>query len=342
MRELKVKIQEMLAREGIAGCAALLTDRGGIVWSRGFGTRDIACADAPVTADSMFRIASITKVVTGLLIMRLVEEGRIDLDRPVRDYLSWFTLKDESAASVITLRHLMSHRSGLPAEYTPEGPLDEGELVPSLKAGLPTLDLVNAPNDGYKYSNWGIRTASAVLEAVTGRRYSALAREYVLSPLGMDKSTFFLSEAQAYPIALPHTKDESGALLSSSYIKENHARLAAGGIFSSARELSALARLILRGGVADDGTRVVNSASLEAMMTPLTVHDTGNMYGLTMQLHPLPCGRLTYGHYGNADPYTSALMTDPVSGFGAVVLLNTYSKDLRARIADAILEYVIK
>ena len=341
MRELEQKIEQMLADGGIAGCEVAITDREGIVWSHGFGLANADCPGVEITDDTVFRVASITKLVTGVLAMRLVEDGKIDLDIPVRSYLPWFTLKDEEAAAVITMRQLLSHRAGLPGEYTPDGPHDEAALEASLRDGLPKLDLLYVPGEGYTYSNWGIRLASAVLEKVCGERYSVLARKYVLEPLGMNSSTYFLKDVSLDLISWPHVRRESGELVTVHEIKENYVRLATGGLYSSARELSGLARLILNGGVADDGTRVISSASVSQMMKEKSLAKTGNRYGITMMIHTTDNGRTLYGHYGNADPYSSALMVDPESGYGVLVFLNTYSQDLREKVADTAIEYII-
>lgn len=330
------KIEKMLASEGIAGCSVALTDKNGIIYARGFGVRDISSGVEP-DEHTVYRAASITKVVTGMLAMRLCEEGRISLDDTVSSYLPWLTLSSTEAKERMTLRHLLSHTSGLPAEYTPEGPLDEGMLVPSLKEGLPTLELASMPGEGkFLYSNWGIRLLSAVLEAATGERYSRLAKGYILEPLGMTESEFTVTERMRANISLPHIKGEDGRLVSDTYIKENHSRLAAGGLCSTAADLSRLARVILRRGVSDNGERVISEESLYEMMRPHATMQSGNTYGITMMGRRLG-ERVMYGHTGNATPYTSAMYADPESGYGAVVLLNTYSSDLRSKICDEIL-----
>lgn len=335
------KIDRLLAEEHIAGAVVALTDARGVLYARGFGVESVERPSVPVTASSLHRIASITKVVTGVTTMRLVEEGRLSLDTPIVDYLPWFTLCDERARDAITARHLISHTAGLPMEYTPIGPKDEGMLVPSLMSGLVTLDLAYFPGEGYLYSNWGIRLLSAVLEAVSGKRYSELAKEYVIDPLGMDMTTFDLNVAATYPMSLPHDRDEDGRPVVSHYMKENATRLATGGLYSNATDLLKLARLILRRGIADDGTRVILEPSLAAMMTPISTTKSGDSYGMALQWHHTAGGLHLWGHYGNADPYTSALMTDPEHGLGVAVLINTYSRDLRATISDMVLEEIV-
>lgn len=339
---MKYKFEEKLVKiwseRGIAGFAVSLFDKSGVLYSRGFGV-DNAELGSMVRPESLFRAASITKIVTGILTMRLVEEGRLSLDTPIVCYLPWFTLSDMRAAASITLSHLLSHTSGLPGEYTPEGPLNESTLLPILKAEIPKLVLQSKVDEGkFLYSNWGIRLVSAIIESVTGERYSTLAKRYVLDPLGMTSSTFFGDAARASgaSISLPHTKDGDFFRVSHN-IKENHSRLATGGLFSNVLDLARLGGVILSDGVAQDGTRVINSASLLAMRTPRATMSSGDKYGFTMALHNHPSGRVTVGHNGNADPYTSSLFVDLVSGLGAAVMINTYDKTLRTELSDLIL-----
>lgn len=331
------KIEKMLSDAEIAGCSVALTDREGVLYTRGFGRKIAEDPTSHSTEHTLYRAASITKVVTGLLTMRFLDRGILDIDAPVSSYLPWLRLKNEDAAEKITPRQLLSHTAGFPAEYTPEGPRDEGLLLKSLKEGLPTLDLVSLPGEGkYLYSNWGIRLLSAVLEEVGGERYSALATRYVLEPLGMNDSCFFLRDGVSYDLSMPHLRDEKGAPVSEKSIKENYCRLAVGGLYSSAVDLCRLARLLLRGGVSDSGERLVSAGAFSEMTREHALLKSGDGYGLTLQLHRFD-GIEVIGHYGNADPYTSAMYADLGSGYGAVVLLNTYKDGLRRDICDMML-----
>ena len=338
MFKFENEIENIIKNAGIVGCSVALTDRNSIVFARGYGSLSLDDPDRAADEYSLYRIASITKVVTGVLTMRLVEDGLLSLDAPVCSYLPWLTLKDMDACRRITLRQLLSHTAGLPAEYTPIGPKDERLLADSLKKGLPELELVSQPGEGkYLYSNWGIRIASAAIEAVTGRLYSELAREYVLLPLGMSYSTYDLNVAATYPLSLPHPIGEDGKPFTDHYIKENACRLAVGGLYSNAYDLCKLARMLMRGGVADDGTRVISEASVSEMRRRHAELKSGDGYGLVMQLHNITPERETFGHYGNADPYTSAMYVDPVSGYAAVVLINSKCDGQRRDICDAML-----
>lgn len=333
MLAIKEKIYKMLDDAGVAGATVAISDRDSTLAVFPYGRRVIERADMPTGENTLYRAASITKMVTGILTMRLVEGGSLQLDAPVSSYLDWFNLKDASAAEKITLRHLLSHKAGLPAEYTPEGPLDEGELVPSLMEALPTLDLAYPVGEGYLYSNWGFRIISAVIERVSGERYSSLAKRLVLSPLGMKESGYFLDAGRTYDLSMPHERDEMGAPVSEKYIKENYCRLATGGLYSNARDLLSLIRMLMRGGVADSGERIISEASVWEMRRENSLLPSGDGYGLALQLHRFD-GMELIGHYGSAPPYSSALFADPVSGFAAVALINTEKKDLRRELVE--------
>ena len=207
-----------------------------------------------------------------------------------------------------------------------------------MREGLPALELATLPHEGvHVYSNWGIRLASHVAEVVTGKPFTALARELVLDPLGMKKSTFDIREAITYPISLPHEEDENGNLYVYHRIKENAARMAAGGLYSNVEELCLLARCLLNEGKNDAGERVISPESVAEMRRAHAVSDpkTGDAYGLTMRLHNYG-GRVLSGHLGSAPPYAGSLWVDPISGYGVITELNTQRDPLRFEIAEMI------
>ncbi|MBQ9778393.1 MAG: beta-lactamase family protein [Clostridia bacterium] len=338
MQTLQQKLQSLLALHKIAGFSVAVTDRHNTIFAAGFGVESVERPEVEASARSMYRIASVTKIVTGMTILRLCEQGKLELDRPVREYLPWLSFSRPEATAQVTLRHLISHTAGLPREYTPEGPREESALEQTLREGLPSLELATLPGDGvHLYSNWGIRLASRVAEVVTGKPYTVLARELVLDPLGMKRATFDIREAITYPVSLPHEEDGEGNLRVYHRIKENAARMAAGGLYADVEELCLLARCILNAGKNDAGEQVVAPKSIAEMCRAHAVSDpeTGDAYGLTMRLHNYG-GRVLCGHLGSAPPYAGSLWVDPESGFGVITELNTQRDPLRFEIAEDI------
>ena len=342
MKELDRKLQQVLEDNGIAGMAVAVTDREKVVYSNAFGVDNAERPNIPADPEAIYRIASITKVVSGVMFMRLAEEGLLDIDLPLKNYVPWLDFTSKEALEKMTLRHVMSHTSGLPVEYTPEGPREESALEQTLKDGLPDLEFASMPGDGvFLYSNWGIRLASYIAQLVTGKAYSELARQYVLDPLGMDMTTFDLRTAATYPMSLPHVDDGKGGHKVEHHIKENAARLAAGGLYSNVFDICKLARFILNGGKNDRGERVLSEQSLREMCKAHGSFDKsrGDVYGLTMLMRKYRDGYLC-GHHGSAPPYTLVFFTDEESGYGAVIFMNTWKPELRYEIADMIFDHL--
>ena len=338
---IEAKIKELFEKNNIAGMSVAITDRDRVVKSYKFGVMNVEEPQMGMADDPLYRIASITKVVAGLTILCLVDRGVLELDRPVKEYWSELTLSDKRANETMTLRHLLSHTAGLPKEYTPDGPRDESALEESLAVGLPSLELVSLPGEGkYLYSNWGIRLASLVAEKVTKKRFSELAEELILSPLGMKKTTFDIRRAITYPLSLPHVENGEGELKVSHYMKENAARYAAGGLYSTPSELCILGRFLLRGGVADSGERIVSERLMGEMLTVHATRDEeDSYYGLTLFLREHN-GIFSMGHLGSAPPYATSLFVEPESGYGVVTLMNTYRAQLRYDIPDLIFDEI--
>lgn len=334
------QLEQIQKDNNIAGMSIAVTNRDKTLYAKGFGVDSVELPDIPANPDSLYRIASITKVITGITIMSLVEKGVLDLDTPVKEYIDWLEFENPVIIKQMTLRHLLSHTSGLPMEYTPDGPREETALEESLKAELKKLKFKSLPSDGvYLYSNWGIRLASYIAQVKTGKMFSELVQEYVLEPLGMNKTTFDLRVAATYPLSLPHQENSDGKLEVVHYIKENAARFAAGGLYSNADDLCKLARFILNYGKNDLGEQVLNIDTVNQMFKRHASIDQNDGYGLTIRLLKYK-DRFLCGHLGSAPPYALSVFVDHQSGYGVVTLMNTEKKDLRFKIPEMILDFL--
>ena len=193
---LDEKLEQILNENKIAGMSVAITDREKIVYDRGFGIINAEHPEIMTTSDTVYRMASVTKIITGMTILALAEKGVLDIDVPVKNYIPWLTLSREGAAEQITLRSLLSHTSGLPKGSLTEGSRDEDTMEQSLKELLPGCEISDEGN--FKYSNIGVSLAGLIASVVTGKTYSELASELVLKPLGMDVSTYDFDEAATY------------------------------------------------------------------------------------------------------------------------------------------------
>lgn len=339
MEQIKKYLQDIVNTEKIAGMSVAVTDRNKIIYAEGLGVESIERPEVKVTPDSLFRIASITKVVTGMTILALVDDGNLSLSDSVKKILPWLELKDKYIETNVTLEHLLSHTAGLPAEYTPDGPREESALEQTLREGLPELEMQFPLGEGYLYSNWGIRLASLVAEKVAGNRFTSLAQERILKPLGMDRTTFDLHIAATYPLCLGHT-EENGEFKVFHKIQENAARKAAGGLFSNAIDLCRLARCLLNDGLNDNGIRVLQKSSVDEMKKPRVQTATSAAYGITL-FQDRYKDSMIYYHPGSAPPYATSLLVHPDSGLGIVTLMNTERNHLRRQIPETILDMLI-
>ena len=172
---LDARVPSLMDRFDVPGATLALVRDGAVVWTSAYGYVDRE-RNRPMTVDAVFRAESISKPVTAWGVMRLVEEGRIDLDAPAARYLDGFALPEaDDAARPITVRHLLSNSAGLPlgpvgpdAEYAP------GQAMPSLQDYLAlSARRVQAPGAGFIYSNVGFNTLELLVEAVTGRDFAA-------------------------------------------------------------------------------------------------------------------------------------------------------------------------
>ena len=331
MEKIRAFLQEIFKENEIAGMSVSITDEKETLGVFNFGVESVLTGN-PIGNDSRFRIASITKIVTGLTVIRLVEQGKLDLEREIGRYIEW--LPKEVAK--LTLNSLLSHTAGLPREYTPNGPRDEQLLESSLQQELSQVSMEQVGNNRpYLYSNLGIRLVSLIVEKVTGARFSVASKRLVLQPLGMDQTFYSLKQAVTLPLSLPHEMKD-GALLPVE-MWENAVRLGAGGLFSTSSDLCKLARFILRFGKNDCGEQIIQQEVIKKMLIPKTAIGAGDYYGLTMRLHAYR-ERLLAGHMGSAPPYCANLAIDSVSGYGVSLLINTAGKEnLRDVITDSVL-----
>ena len=335
--EMKGKIQNLLSEYNVAGMAVAVTDRKENLFSEGFGVESVERPILKVEPTSLFKIASITKVITGLVIMKLYEDGVLDIDIPVKKYVPWLTLSRPEAEDTMTLRHILCHGAGLSSEIRKNGPKDERYLEAQLRSILPELEMPNLPGEGvHLYSNYGFVLASYIAQTVTGKQYSRLATELILTPIGMTRTFYDLNVYATYPIALPHVEDEKGNLVVKHIITSDATRFGSGEVFSCVEDLSRLIRLFLNRGVADNGCRILSEKSINEMLTPQIKRDGEDYHGLAIHIRKFG-DKYIKGHTGYLPPYRATLFFDDDKGLGAVVLLNTNRDEIRDDILRMIL-----
>jgi CubicO group peptidase (beta-lactamase class C family) len=261
-RELDAKIEAGMARYHIPGVAIGVLYQGE-EYVRGYGVTNVDEPE-PVDGDTLFRIASTTKTFTGTVVMRLVEQGVLDLSAPIRRYLPDFRVADEEASAQVTLRECLNHSAG----WVGDDERDFGRGDDSLAryiASMRELPQLTPPGTQLAYCSTAIDTAGRVIEVVTGQPYEEAVRDLLLDPLELGRTRFFADELAGYAIAGCHSVVDDRVVFSPDlwYLPRNgHAD---GGLISSAREQLRYARFHMGDGRAPDGTPLLTPASLQAM-----------------------------------------------------------------------------
>lgn len=188
---LAATIEAERIKLGAPGAVVIVRKDGETAFARGFGTN--ADSDKPLRTSTLFRVSSTAKVWTAIAALRLVDEGKLSLDTKVTDVLPAFALSGTPVeTSAITLRHLLSHRSGISdgeADSAAAAPMDDamlGRWVPSA-AFASTYSLMTSPGRTFNYTNTGFTIVGRMLEQVTGKTYREIVKEKVFGPLGMSR-----------------------------------------------------------------------------------------------------------------------------------------------------------
>jgi CubicO group peptidase (beta-lactamase class C family) len=269
------------------------------------------------TTDSVFQVGSITKLWTTTLIMQLVAEGKIDVDRPVREYLPEFKLADEVAGAAVTPRHLLNHTSGFSGDaFTPTSRGDDGvelyvrDVVPGLAQEFPL-------GAGFSYNNAGFVILGRIAEVLRGKPYHELLREHIVVPLGLEHVATIPDEALLYRAALGHISPTPGAPPQAApQWSLVHAMAPAGALLAmSAGDLIAFGRAYL------DAT-LLDRATVDTLWTPgVDVPRTGapaEQWGLGWTIFG---GRL-YGHDGGTLGQSAYFRLVPDKGVAVALLTN--------------------
>lgn len=281
------------------------------------GVLDVRSGE-PVRPDSVFQIGSITKPWTAALALQQVEAGRVTLDQPVRDVLPDLATGDESAAATMTLRHLLSHRSGLDGDIfreTGDGPDAVARYVESLR----TASQVAPVGTDFSYSNAGYVVAGRVAEVCAGRSWATLVPERLAEPLGLTDVHVDEASARAGSHAVGHVIEDGRAVVAEPWAIPAGMG-PAGAIATSARSVLAFADVFLRDSAA---TRILTPEAVAESVEPTQPIDLAGVtgWGAGWMRADLPHARI-WGHDGGTNGQHSALRVHPDHGLSVVVLTN--------------------
>lgn len=339
-------IRSEMETHGVPGVAVgLLLDGEPLTW--GFGVASVETGQ-PVTPDTLFQIGSITKVFTATLVMRLVEQGVLDLHRPIIDYLPELRLQDEHAQQQITLWHLVTHMSGIAFDTDYHG-FDmqdtNDDIVPKALKAMTQTEVLTAPGEVWHYSNAAFDLTGTVITQVTGLPYDQVMRDQLLRPLGLERACFLAHDAITHPVAVGHRvhepADDGGKrrfkIERQWYIAPRWS-FASGQLCASVDELLRFGMFHLGDGRVGDEP-VLSRDSVLAMRTrQAEAANRGDAVGLSWALE-FRDGLTLVEHGGSTDVFRAQLALVPERQFALAVLTNS---ERGGPAKDAILDWALE
>ncbi len=322
-----VSLTERMAVYSVPGMSIALIHNGEVAFARGYGTRDAGTRTADlVTPETLFQAASISKPVTVVGALRLVEQGILDLDADVNDYLTaWKVPPGGAWQPRLTLRQLASHSAGLTVHGFPGYPRDAAQptLVQVLDGLPPTntppIRVDTVPGTQFRYSGGGTSIMQQLLMDVTGTPFPDLMRALVLDPLGMTASGYLqpLPESRWHEAATGH-RTGGGPVAGRWHV---YPEMAAAGLWTTPSDLARLAIAIQR-AFAGEPDRILSHTMAREVLTPQIARETGGHLGLGFMLSGSE-ERRRFGHSGGNEGFRCLLTAYREGGFGAVVMTNS-------------------
>jgi CubicO group peptidase (beta-lactamase class C family) len=355
-------MQDMIAKQEIAGAVTVVVDRTSVVHLETTGFADVAAKRA-MTPDTLFWIASMTKPVTAVAVLMLQDEGKLKVGDPVAKFLPEFAaLKTPSGAPAnLTIAQILTHTSGL-GEAT--GPAAQqartlADLVPLWLAAPMQYE----PGARWRYTQSGINAASRIVEVVSGMTFDVFLQQRLFDPLGMKSTTFYPTAEQRSRLATAYGKNKATGALEAvppraDYGPRDRPPLGNGGLYSTARDYGRFAQMLLNGGTLE-GRRYLSAAA----MTLLTTSQTGSLptgflqsdtYGnrganyawgigtcILLTPHEGVAAMLSPGTYGHGGAWGTQAWIDPVKSVAYILMVqrsnfpNSDASDVRGAFQDA-------
>ena len=314
-----------VAADDVGGIVAGVMVDGDLVWAQAFGWAD-RDAHTPMSTASISRTGSISKSVTAVLMMRLLDEGVIGLDEPVERYLpACASVKDRRVdAQPVTFRHLASHTAGLIREpQWPDAVVGPIELWDKrIVESLPLTAYDTVPGARYQYSNIGFGTLGLALAKAAGRPFMEMVRTEVLEPLGMTGSEFVVAGAKLEArLAAGYVIGQDGSIDGGQPAREHAGRgykVPNGGVYSTVADLGRFMGAM--SGV--PGLRILSEESRQEALSIQTPENPNRGYGLGFSVQIDEQGRKIASHGGSVAGYTAHMAFDPKARIGVVLLRN--------------------
>jgi CubicO group peptidase (beta-lactamase class C family) len=328
----------------VQGMAVAIVYKDKVILSKGYGYRNVD-QKLPVTDETLFAIGSCTKAFTAAGVCLLEEDGKLDLDKPVREYMPDFKLQDDYVSENMTPRDLLCHRSGLPRHdaiwYGSQA--TRRELFERLRYLEPSKPFRAA----YQYQNLMFMTAGILIEDISNSTWEKFTRERILEPLQMSATNFSVADLQkANDFSIGYT-EQNNTVVSIPYMNID-AIGPAGSINSNVKDMSKWVRVLINGGKYN-GKKVFSENTVRQLQTPTMVNTTQplqydeNFYityalGWTVTSYR---GHVRVDHGGNIDGFSASTCFMPRDSIGVVILTNMNGTALTSIVRNNVLDRML-
>lgn len=334
--QLEPVIQQVMRQTGMPGFAIAIVENQKIIYAAGFGVKNISGKE-PISARSLFHMASITKPFVATSIIQLWEQGKIDLDAPVVRYLPYFRLADERYKR-ITVRQMLSHISGMPdvQDYEWDKPqYDDGALERYVRS-LGNHALIADPGAKMQYSNMAFEVLGDVIAKVSGTTFEDYVKRSILEPLGMTGSTLLVKQADPLLLTSPHVLSASYEVDVSKVFPYNRMHSPSSTLYSNVLDMSRWAIANMNRGELD-GKRILKSSTYDLMWKP--AGEQFQQVGISWFLAKYK-DHAVVTHSGGDTGFVSNLILLPEKNI-AVVMMSNYDRAPLRAISNAALDVTL-
>ena len=349
LQGLDDELQKVLTDWKAAGFAVAVIEKDKIVYAKGFGVKDIKTKE-PVTENTLFAIGSCTKAFTSTLVGMLAAEGKLSYDEPVRKYLPSLEFYNNDMNNLITLRDMMSHKTGLP-RHDLSWYLNQSENRDSLIQRIKYMEPTCRPKEKYQYNNFMFLAQGVVVEKLTGQSWEQNMREKLLKPLGMTLSNMpYAAVKNDTNLATPHEYENDSTLKIVPHY--NIAGMGpAGAVYSSVWEMANWVQAWIYGGKykgaeiipANYFKEAISAQSVAGAGLPDNLHPdiTGSNYGFAWSLAGYR-GHYRVEHGGAIDGFLASTCFFPSDSIGIIVLSNQGLRQIPTIVRNLVADRMLK
>ena len=335
-------MQEMVSKNEVAGAVTVVVTKDRVLHLETTGSADLA-TKRPMTPDTLFWIASMTKPVTGVAVLMLQDEGKLKVSDPVAKYLPGFAdLKTPSGKPAnLTITQILTHTSGLGEASGPAA--QEAKTLADLEKIWLATPMQYEPGEKWKYTQSGINAASRIVEVISGKAFDVFVQERIFDPLGMKDTTFYPTDAQRARLVTAYAKNATTGALDvvpprQDFGPRNRPPQGNGGLYSTAPDYARFARMLLNGGTLD-GRRYLSADAMTFLTTPQTgdlptgffqtedrgSHGANYGWGIATCILKTPhdgvASMLSPGSYGHGGAWGTQAWIDPVKGVAYILMI---------------------